>query len=79
MHGSFLTQGATEMTDRISFIVTTDRPKQYTKGSVADYIRDAVRSYSGSFHPDDEFFGFFKNATVKPLPEKTLGNRKQRR
>lgn len=48
------------------FIVTIDA--NASKSEAAAYIRDAVRSWGGSYHPDDPFFGLKNKATsVRPV------------
>lgn len=50
---------------RARVVVEFDPPPKGTNLTDAmQYIRDAVRSYGGSFHPDDPHFGHFRNASV---------------
>jgi hypothetical protein len=48
------------------FIVTIDA--NASKSEAAAYIRDAVRSWGGSYRPDNPFFGLKNKATsVRPV------------
>ena len=49
------------------YIVTIEIPEGYNINDGADYIRDAVRSWSGQYSPEDSAFDFGYGATVKPI------------
>lgn len=55
------------MEEKWHFVVSLPAMKKYGRRQVEDYIRDAVRNWSGQFHPEDEMFEHSRKAAVQPL------------
>lgn len=53
-----------------SYIVTINRPRDYTPAALASYIQTAVARWGGGFHPNDGMFGVEqKDVIVKRVKE----------
>lgn len=53
--------------NRRLFTVAVSMPADVTTREMADYIREAVKCWGGSFHPDDPLFHLDKaQVTVRP-------------
>lgn len=65
------------MAKRVKMLVTFNLPRTYGVKEIKEYMRSAINSWSGEFHPDDELFRYDWNlsfGSVEPIKEPSQFN-----